>query len=1286
MFNQLSSTITCFLLGFMAYSQCDLLSGSREVSYETSSSCAPVDVTRFEITYTFLAPQDPNDITVRFFWNDPANTTEDATIANGQLSVATGDMEYTAAASVFTYDRGPECFFEPQSFVYIGGVQCESSEQIQLVTAWDTDDDFGGMMAIDPVAYDICENTPINAVQFNDASTFNCNPGVSPDNPNIVMRHTQFVYGTNYLPGAIREISLDHGGTKVDITDVNGNPISLETRGTAGLLVTGAFFGNIVAVPAPANGPNNVTLPLSAPANPANAIGSQFEITLFNWNVCNPYNNDPVNPNYEDAVLETVLITIVEDPDPSYLARTGGPGGTIATSFCINEVIYFDNLTPGGPYDFRWEFYDGPSDTDPLLGTSNVQSPTFQFATGGDKLVRLIATDPNANGVCEVIYDDIVNISPDAIASFSTTDAGFLNVIDPVFCQTGAAVFEVGFVDNTVLVPNTELRFEFFREGNPPDMGNPDFTEPADGSFRTNTIPPFTRLFGNEEYVIVRLNARNSFTNCSSIAEDTVFVYGRPQPDFDADEACEGQATHFTSIADSIASLTTRVNNDYVVLYEWDFSYDGTFNTELTRSNNAEFERFLDGNDTPIGTEPTLSLPGTYRVALRMTTLKGQCSDLVSFPVTVHPNPNAQLQINPTEICPGESIDFTNTSSNGGTTQYTLEIIHPPSAFSFSAALLDADTSFVFFNPDDTSRTYQAHITAASDVGCINTSTTQDITVNPDKEVGFSDPNYRFFGTNCSPWVSTMEVDQETIDLNATQYQWTLLDGMELIDGYPITVNANEASFNTLNYQIENVSDEIKVYQMILDAEKEGLCIANDTFNIQLSPQPLADFTIEKDEQCEQLILRLEASQKGLNEYQWSFNPAPTLIVDNDDVVEISYAREANTGADFNATISLITTNLASCQSDPEIRIETVARQRPESMAEFTLDPTELQLPENEVRITNLSTAGDSATYAWDFGDGNSSAEEDPGTHTYAQFGSYQITLDVTDQFCTVSTSQVITVLPTAPVLDFEADVLEGCAPLTVQFTNLSQFAESGAFLWEFGDGTISRADNPTHTYFQSGTFSVRLRGENQFGEVSEVQKEDYITVFPRPFADFIVSARVVVIPDQIAVFNNLSENATSFFWDFGDGNTSTERMPRHNYTQEGFYDITLVASNELGCVDTLFRPAEVEAISGGDVRTPNAFTPNLNGPGTEGNPINGGDPARINDVFLPRVRGVERFKMYVYNKWGEMLFKSESQTEGWDGYYRGRLAPAGVYVYKLELRFSDGQEATRVGDVTLIR
>ena len=164
---------------------------------------------------------------------------------------------------------------------------------------------------------------------------------------------------------------------------------------------------------------------------------------------------------------------------------------------------------------------------------------------------------------------------------------------------------------------------------------------------------------------------------------------------------------------------------------------------------------------------------------------------------------------------------------------------------------------------------------------------------------------------------------------------------------------------------------------------------------------------------------------------------------------------------------------------------------------------------------------------------------------------------------------------------------------------------------------------------------------------------------------------------------------ASKYSWDFGDGVTSDEEEPKHIYKIEGRYDITLYAKfdhgNNVICVDTLKHT--VLAKQGGVTKVPNAFTPNASGPsgGTSGSGQVGN--GSFNDVFLPIVKGADEYNLQVFDRWGNLIFESNSSLTGWDGYDKdGKLLPAGVYVYKLTIRLSDGQRSTQLGDVTMIR
>ena len=99
------------------------------------------------------------------------------------------------------------------------------------------------------------------------------------------------------------------------------------------------------------------------------------------------------------------------------------------------------------------------------------------------------------------------------------------------------------------------------------------------------------------------------------------------------------------------------------------------------------------------------------------------------------------------------------------------------------------------------------------------------------------------------------------------------------------------------------------------------------------------------------------------------------------------------------------------------------------------------------------------------------------------------------------------------------------------------------------------------------------------------------------------------------------------------------------------------------------------------DVVIPNAFTPNQSG-------SNGGqyDPTDLsNDVFYPFADYIKDFHMMIFNRWGELIFDSNSIEIGWDGYYKGQLCKQDVYVWLVKGRFNNGKPYRQAGDITLL-
>ena len=224
---------------------------------------------------------------------------------------------------------------------------------------------------------------------------------------------------------------------------------------------------------------------------------------------------------------------------------------------------------------------------------------------------------------------------------------------------------------------------------------------------------------------------------------------------------------------------------------------------------------------------------------------------------------------------------------------------------------------------------------------------------------------------------------------------------------------------------------------------------------------------------------------------------------------------------------------------------------------------------------------GSPDSWTWDFGDGNTSRLQKP-IHTYNETGSFTVNLTVSNVNDNDSNENInlINVLnEIEPVVDFVAEPLTGFSPLTVKFTSLSS-GKIDNLLWDFGDGSTGFGFNPFHTYHKKGTFTVSLTLNNLTDVVSET-KTNLIKVLDSGISDLSAAfqARTRIAPPSAnEEFKDLSSGKIlGWLWDFGDGNTSTDRNPKHKYNSEGVFTISLTVFNNDGEMDTVTRKAYVE-------------------------------------------------------------------------------------------------------------
>jgi len=348
--------------------------------------------------------------------------------------------------------------------------------------------------------------------------------------------------------------------------------------------------------------------------------------------------------------------------------------------------------------------------------------------------------------------------------------------------------------------------------------------------------------------------------------------------------------------------------------------------------------------------------------------------------------------------------------------------------------------------------------------------------------------------------------------------------------------------------------------------------------------------------------------------------------------------------------------------------------------------------PGSPMPFTDQTTPGNPnngplQTWTWNFDDpasgaNNTSSSQNP-SHTYANSGNYDVILTVVDSFgCKDSDTMQVTVFP-LPVVNFTSDINSGCSPLCVNFTDQSTVPNSTVndWVWNFGDGGTGSTATPNYCFENEGLFTVSLTVTSQDGCTSTDSIVGMINVLPGPVANFTLGPQPATITDPTILFTDAStNNPTAWHWDFGDphspNNTSTDQHPAHIYGDTGTYCVQLIVTGPNGaCQDTLEQCLEISPEV--SIWIPNTFTPNGNG---------------NNDIFIPSFSdafSIREYEMLIFDRWGNLIFKSVDPLIGWDGKVQGmpNLAMMDTYVYSIRaVEKYLGKEFRFIGHVNMIR
>ncbi|MFM9052040.1 MAG: PKD domain-containing protein, partial [Bacteroidota bacterium] len=291
-----------------------------------------------------------------------------------------------------------------------------------------------------------------------------------------------------------------------------------------------------------------------------------------------------------------------------------------------------------------------------------------------------------------------------------------------------------------------------------------------------------------------------------------------------------------------------------------------------------------------------------------------------------------------------------------------------------------------------------------------------------------------------------------------------------------------------------------------------------------------------------------------------------------------------------------------------------------------------LEICEGETaQISSSASGGDGGPYVYSW-NGNSilsaSAVVVPATDS-------AFTVTISDG-CSpdVSATVLITVHP-LPEVEFTPQQFVGCSPVTVQLSNVFQVPFGSVYSWDL-DETVSNEISPTYTYTTPGYYDISLSITTPEGCSDAIAVQDAVHVYGYPTAIFEQSTESVSVFAPSVELQDLSIDAVSWAWDFGDGTVLFgEQSPTHVYSDSGTFTIQLIVTNDGGCTDTVYGIVRIEPEF--TIFIPNAFTPNGDGK---------------NDFFFPVGENIVSIEMWILDRWGLEIFHSTSFELQWDGTY----------------------------------
>ena len=785
-----------------------------------------------------------------------------------------------------------------------------------------------------------------------------------------------------------------------------------------------------------------------------------------------------------------------------------GPVGAEVESITVNvgDVLTFTNVSENAPTTFSWNF----GDASPLVTTQNA---THTFTQVGTYVVYFTAGNVNGQVTADALTITVLGTIKPGSAFTATANGVTKNsvAVDPVFVNdtsvlNGIAPMQVSFADLSTKSPSA---------------WNWNFTYNIQGSTNVSTLQNPTYTFPQGEYLVV-LNASNAQGRGLSSIWVNVAGPSTPVASFTADPST-GTAPLAVQFNDTSAGGLAAPTS-----WLWNFG-DGSQGSTVQNATHI----YTVADEYTV-TLQTRNGAGVSNLATDTISVTAPVTPVADF--TINNTSAANYAMNPQTVLVGQPINFNDTSS-GAPSSYT---------WIFSDGQPVPATAHVtrsFTMPG----TFWVYHTASNVEGSSAKLNLFTVTLAPPSAAPVA-----AFKANVTSGEAPLPVLFTNISTGGapTTFQW-------LINGQQAGTTEN------LTYTFTTPG----TYDVVLIASNVGGSSAAAAQTVTVkgpAAVPNANFTFTSSSLAAPSHVQFTYAGGNATSFAWNFDDGtistemnPMHTFQNAGTYSVRLTTTNAAGANFKINDVVITplgNPVASFNANTTaVSKANAATVQYAGQAPFTV-------------VFNDTSSERPTAWYWNLGDGTTATTQNI-THTYTIPGKYAVYLVVANSLGAsdfVYSPQLINVSAPAPTADFTATPSTGAAPLNVQFTDKTG-NNPFAWYWNFGDGQISGAQNPSHTYTTAGNYTVTLTAQNSVGTSQKIMVIPVLSL-SKPFSNFTFAPAAGQAPLTVQFTDTSTNSPTSWSWTFTDDfSTSNVQNPVHTFQSAGTSGVLMTATNGAG-------------------------------------------------------------------------------------------------------------------------